>query len=291
MGEYGRHGLRRWTGVQRSGHRTRPAGVAVRGGRIAAVGPDDELRDLVGTATEVVDLAGGLLHPRVPGRPRPPRHGRRRPAAVRPPRRDVAPRRASPRSLTYAAGNPDLEWIVGGGWWMSHYADGTPTREALDAVVPDRPVFLTNKDGHGTWVNSRGARARGDRRLDARPGGRSHRAPAGRLAQRHPARRGGAARRPAAARRHCGAAGRRAPDGPGDDVLPRHHVVAGRGRGRALRHEGRAAAPISRQPPTVCCGRAWSGRCGGTASVVPSRSPSCSSAGRTARSADSAPAA
>ena len=42
----------------------------------------------------------------------------------------------------YAAANPDLEWIVGGGWSMEFFPGGTPTRQALDAVVPDRPVFL-----------------------------------------------------------------------------------------------------------------------------------------------------
>ena len=37
---------------------------------------------------------------------------------------------------------------------MEFFPGGTPTRQALDAVVPDRPVFLTNRDGHGNWVNT-----------------------------------------------------------------------------------------------------------------------------------------
>ena len=66
---------------------------------------------------------------------------------------------------------------VGG---CEHYANGTPTREALDAVVPDRPVFLTNKDGHGSWVNSRALELAGidastpdpaDGRIERRPDG------------------------------------------------------------------------------------------------------------------------
>ncbi|HET6876024.1 MAG TPA: amidohydrolase [Jatrophihabitans sp.] len=55
----------------------------------------------------------------------------------------------------YAGAHPDEAWITGGGWSMDAFPGGIPTREALDAVVADRPVFLPNRDGHGAWVNSR----------------------------------------------------------------------------------------------------------------------------------------
>jgi predicted amidohydrolase YtcJ len=55
----------------------------------------------------------------------------------------------------YALAHPDEPWITGGGWSMDAFPHGIPTRDALDAVVPDRPVFLPNRDGHGAWVNSR----------------------------------------------------------------------------------------------------------------------------------------
>ena len=42
---------------------SRPGAVAVTAGRIIAVGTDDEVTALRGPATEVVDLAGGLLLP------------------------------------------------------------------------------------------------------------------------------------------------------------------------------------------------------------------------------------
>lgn len=161
-------------------------GVAVRGGRIAAVGPDQDLRDLVGPTTEVVHLGGGLL---VPGF---------QDAHVHPVAGGVEMRQcdlhesnsaqdAVERVAAYAAGHPEVDWIVGGGWWMSHYPGGTPTVEALDAVVPDRPVFLTNKDGHGAWVNSRALQLAGidastpdpasgriERRADGSPSGTLH---------------------------------------------------------------------------------------------------------------------
>ena len=126
--------------------------VAVRDGRIVAVGHDVD--DLVGPTTEVVDLAGRLL---VPGF---------QDAHVHPVsgglellRCDLNAGRTEEEYLeivaAYGAAHPDDEWILGGGWSMSVFPGGTPTAAALDRVMRHRPVFLTNRDGHGAWVNSR----------------------------------------------------------------------------------------------------------------------------------------
>ncbi|SDC63387.1 amidohydrolase [Nocardioides lianchengensis] len=58
------------------------------------------------------------------------------------------------RIASYAAAHPDRPWIEGGGWAMAAFPGGTPTAADLDAVVPDRPVFLPNRDHHGAWVNT-----------------------------------------------------------------------------------------------------------------------------------------
>jgi predicted amidohydrolase YtcJ len=55
----------------------------------------------------------------------------------------------------YADARPDLDWVLAGGWAMAAFPGGTPTAADLDAVVPDRPAVVTNRDGHGSWVNSR----------------------------------------------------------------------------------------------------------------------------------------
>jgi predicted amidohydrolase YtcJ len=55
----------------------------------------------------------------------------------------------------YVRTHPDEAWIRGGGWYMADFPGGTPRREDLDRIVPDRPAILTNRDGHGVWVNSR----------------------------------------------------------------------------------------------------------------------------------------
>ena len=55
----------------------------------------------------------------------------------------------------YADTHPDVPWILGGGWAMAAFPGGTPVAADLDAIVPDRPVFLPNRDHHGAWVNTR----------------------------------------------------------------------------------------------------------------------------------------
>lgn len=133
--------------------RSRATTVAVRDGRIAAVG-HDEVRELIGPRTEVVDLAGKLLLPGFQD------------AHVHPQGAGlelglchladtVDPAEYLRRIKAYADQHPDAEWITGGGWSLEAFPGGAPTAGALDAIVPDRPVFLPNRDHHGAWVNSR----------------------------------------------------------------------------------------------------------------------------------------
>jgi predicted amidohydrolase YtcJ len=126
--------------------------VAVRGETIVAVGPDAlSLRD---AHTEVVDLDGGLLQPGfVDAHIHPIEGGLERM------RCDLSVGATSDDYLSiirdYAAAHPDEQWIRGGGWQLAAFPGGIPPLDALDAAVPDRPVFLANRDHHGAWVNSR----------------------------------------------------------------------------------------------------------------------------------------
>src|SRR5438552_3017843 len=61
----------------------------------------------------------------------------------------------------YADSHPDVPWILGGGWTISDFPGGLPDRHRLDRVTGDRPAFLTNRDGHGAWVNSAALRQAG----------------------------------------------------------------------------------------------------------------------------------
>ncbi|EWT02739.1 amidohydrolase [Intrasporangium oryzae NRRL B-24470] len=132
--------------------RSRPGVLAVADGRIAAVG-GDELLELAGPGTEVVDLAGGLLLPGFQDA-----HVHPVMAGVDLLRCDLhgaeTAQECLDRIAAYAAAHPEQDWITGGGWSMELFPGGTPTRQLLDSVVPDRPVILANRDAHGAWVNT-----------------------------------------------------------------------------------------------------------------------------------------
>ncbi|MDA8237449.1 MAG: amidohydrolase [Chloroflexi bacterium] len=129
--------------------------VAVRAGRIAAVGSDADLRPLVGPRTRVLDLAGRTLLPGFQdAHVHPPLGGQ---ALLTCDLHDLPSDREAYLAAiaAYAAARPGEPWITGGGWAMPAFPGGTPSCADLDAVVPDRPAFLENRDGHGAWVNSR----------------------------------------------------------------------------------------------------------------------------------------
>ncbi len=159
--------------------RLRAEAVAVRGERIVSIGSAEQVAELIGPRTRVVDLAGRLLlpgfqdahvHPIFAGVDRLQcdlRDGRDREAVL-----DLI--------RAYVAGHPDDDWIIGSGWSMADFANGTPRREDLDAIVSDRPAFFPNRDGHSTWVNTRALELAGVDRETADPDdGRIERDPDG----------------------------------------------------------------------------------------------------------------
>lgn len=133
--------------------RSRATALAVAAGRIIAVG-HDEVKELAGPRTEVVDLRGRPLLPSFQDA-----HIHAVMGGVELGECDLSettdPQEYLRRIRAYADDHPGRPWITGGGWSMESFEGGTPTRQVLDAVVPDRPVYLLNRDHHGAWVNTR----------------------------------------------------------------------------------------------------------------------------------------
>jgi predicted amidohydrolase YtcJ len=154
--------------------------LAVRDGRILAVGSANEVDALAGAGTQTVDLPGSLILPGFQdSHVHPPHAGLER---MRCDLNDARrPDDYAPTIREYATSHPDEPWILGGGWALDHFPGGTPDRTMLDELVPDRPAFLVNRDGHGAWVNTRALEMAG---LDAHspdpPDGRIERDPDGR---------------------------------------------------------------------------------------------------------------
>jgi predicted amidohydrolase YtcJ len=125
--------------------------VAIRDGRIAAVGTEADVRERF-EATDVLTgpcvvpgFQDSHIHAAFAGRIR--RHVNLDDLHAQPDYLD--------RVAAHAAAHPDDAWIVGGGWYGPVFGGDGPHRRDLDAVVSDRPIFLMNTDTHAAWVNSR----------------------------------------------------------------------------------------------------------------------------------------
>jgi predicted amidohydrolase YtcJ len=158
-----------WTGDS-----ARPAAtaLALRGDSIVAVGFDADIEALAGEATRVENLEGRRV---VPGF-----HD----AHWHLPTRRTADLTGAPnvdslvsRLRAFAATLPDSAWITGRGWTPDMFPANTATSAALDLAFPDRPVLLTDRDGHQSLANQVALRLAGiDRSSVAPPGGAIDRA-------------------------------------------------------------------------------------------------------------------
>jgi predicted amidohydrolase YtcJ len=153
--------------------------VAIAGGRIVAVGSSSSADERRGPHTEVVALDGCMLLPGFQDAHIHAIHG-----GIVQSQCDLhdvgGVDSYLERIASYAAKHAGEPWIVGGGWSMDDFPGGTPHRSLLDRVVPDRPVFLPNRDWHGAWVNSRALQLAGIDRATSDPsGGRIERDPDG----------------------------------------------------------------------------------------------------------------
>jgi len=143
--------------------------LAVRDGKIVAVGSARDIAAYRTPATRVIDAQGrlvlpgftdchihfmegslGLLHVDLNG------------AAT------VA--EIQKRVNEYATAHPREPWILGMGWTYPTFApSGMPDKKYLDAVVPGRPVYLEAYDGHTSWANSKALAAAGITRATTDP--------------------------------------------------------------------------------------------------------------------------
>jgi predicted amidohydrolase YtcJ len=128
--------------------------VAVDGDRIVYVGDNGGAEALVGTDTVTHDLAGRMLLPGFIDTHMHPISGG-----------------AFAKALSldtfgtvedwigaieqYAEENPGQPLIFGYGFLASTFGPGGPTRQTIDAVVPDRPVLIMDEGMHGAWANTK----------------------------------------------------------------------------------------------------------------------------------------
>jgi predicted amidohydrolase YtcJ len=143
-----------WTGAGGPpGGATRDHGVALRKGRVLAVGPSRELDGLRGPGTRVVELGGRFVAPGfvdahvhlLVGGLALSRVGLR---GVRSPEEFVGRVAARAREL------PPGSWILGGDWNEEEWGGELPSRHWLDRAAPAHPVLLLRADLHTAVAGS-----------------------------------------------------------------------------------------------------------------------------------------
>jgi len=128
--------------------------LAVYGNRIVAVGGTGELRALAGPNTRVIDAAGRSV---LPGFNDAHVHWLSGGFALtNVDLRDAAsPEEFARRIGDFAKTLPRGRWILGGDWDHEKFPGAPlPTRDWIDPVTPDHPVFVSRTDGHMALANS-----------------------------------------------------------------------------------------------------------------------------------------
>lgn len=141
--------------------------LAVRDGRIAALGSDDAIRHYVGAKTKVLDLHGAFVTPGfIEG------HGHLMDTGEALMQVDVGKAAnwdeiVAIVKVAVAKAKPG-EWIIGQGWQQAKWnkvpqpnVDGLPLPTSLNAISPNNPVLLNHASGHGIYANAQALKLAG----------------------------------------------------------------------------------------------------------------------------------
>ena len=125
--------------------------LVIDGDTLALVGSGEDARNA--NAAQVVDAGGRLIVPGFTDAHVHFREGGFGLASVQ--LRDARSRdEFVARIKAFAATVPAGTWITGGNWDHSLWGGELPTREWIDAVTPDHPVWINRLDGHMSLANS-----------------------------------------------------------------------------------------------------------------------------------------
>jgi hypothetical protein len=127
--------------------------AVVEGNCFAFVGSSREAVSFAGPAAEKIDCAGELILPGfVDGHVHVVMTGA---SLLKAQLRDaVGLEQIQGRIRDWAFEHRDAPRVLATGWVQGSLEEGAPTREMLDAVVDDRPVYVAAHDLHSCWVNS-----------------------------------------------------------------------------------------------------------------------------------------
>ncbi|MFZ0549054.1 MAG: amidohydrolase [Candidatus Promineifilaceae bacterium] len=134
--------------------RPKVSAVAVRDGKVLAVGSDSEMKALLADGGDWVDLGGRCLIPGLVDA-----HVHFEGFSLSLQRVNLAGTANLDEALARVAARVDEAeagvWLEGRGWNQTDWPGGAfPTAADLDKIVSHRPVLMRHKSGHAAWANS-----------------------------------------------------------------------------------------------------------------------------------------
>ena len=128
-------------------------GVAIKDGKILAVGSAEDMEQYTGDETEVVDYGDKMI---MPGFVDAHTHSMIEPSVIGVDVTFIADMNDATKACQdWLDEHPDTDFIVGGGWYAPIWGGDDPDKSYLDKVSTDIPISLTDFDHHNRWVNSK----------------------------------------------------------------------------------------------------------------------------------------
>jgi predicted amidohydrolase YtcJ len=129
--------------------------LAIRKGKIVAIGSDEQVARFRGIGTKLVDAGGKLVLPAFTDS-----HIHLTDGGFSLVRVDLEGAKnvaeIQERLRSYAEKHRDDKWILGGGWNYAMFSPDTlPNKKALDDLFPSIPVLLDCYDSHTFWANTK----------------------------------------------------------------------------------------------------------------------------------------
>ena len=133
--------------------------LAIKDGKILALGSSGEMEICIGSGSEVTDLAGKMVLPgMIDSHLHPPGNALVELYNIYLSQQDDKDAILA-KAAKFISANPNLDTYYGSGWSVGMFEGEEtirgPKKERLDAVSPDKPVILTSYDGHSIWANSK----------------------------------------------------------------------------------------------------------------------------------------
>lgn len=126
--------------------------VAVKGNKIIFVGDDMHIAKFIGKATKEINLQGKML---LPGFVESHIHPTAATITLGADLQSDSLEEVLKNVKEWSDLHPDAKLVSGFGWRYNMFDKNGPNKQDLDAIIPDRPVYLIAIDGHSAWVNSK----------------------------------------------------------------------------------------------------------------------------------------